>query len=477
MFGLKSAAYGLLSRMTLRQQILALATVPLVLAILAITLLVTSQSRELAQEGIATFERNLLQSKRAELRNYINLALTAISDIYENAGPDDEVAKTRVKTILSGLSYGEDGYFFVYDYDGNNIAHPRQPFRVGLNWIELTDPDGDQVIRNLIAQARKGGGFHAYKWEKPSSSEVGDKLSYAIGLDKWQWMVGTGVYIDDVTELTLAADADLKASIDRTFLWVAAITVPAVIGVFLTGILLTLRERRLADGKLNELTQRIIDTQEEERTRIARELHDGISQNMVGVRYVLDLAQRKAREGAPDTLATIERGADGLTGAIKEVRRISHDLRPGLLDDLGLTAALEGLTNNFMERTGIDTKLQSVAFKNLLSPDAKTALYRVAQEALTNIERHAEATEVSINLSSSRAGLRLEVADNGKGFQMDGRKKHGPGQGGLGLRNMQERMAHFGGNLTMQSSREGTRLIATLPKSNYLNQKKESLDA
>lgn len=460
-------------RLTLRQQILALATIPLILAILAITGLVTSQSRELAQQGIIAFESNLLEAKRAELRNYTNLALSSIDHIYHNATPSDLDAQAEVTEILAELSYGEDGYFFVYDFAGNSIVHPRQPYRVGKNWIGLKDPDGNFVIRDLITIAQNGGGFYPYKWEKPSSSEVGDKLSYAVALGKWQWMIGTGVYIDDVVAQTAAANADLKMSIDETFLLVATIMVPAVLAVFLTGIFLTFRERRLADGKLKELTQRIIDTQEEERARIARELHDGISQNMVGVRYVLDLAQSKARSGADDTLETIERGAEGLTSVIQEVRRISHDLRPGILDDLGLSAALEGLTNNFTERTGLEVTLQTVMFKNLLPPEAKTALYRVAQEALANIERHAEATSVRLILSSSRAGLQLRITDDGHGMEADSTKKRELGVGGLGLRNMQERMAHFGGKLDVTTSPTGTQLTATLPKSIFLSQTKE----
>lgn len=453
--------------MSLKQQILALATMPLILSILAITFLVTSQSRDLAQSGISAFEENMLSAKQKEVVNYINLALSSIAHIYDNSAANDLAAQEEVKAILTTLSYGEDGYFFVYDFEGTNIVHPKQPFRVGENWIDLTDPDGDRVIENLIDRAREGGGFHPYKWEKPSSAEIADKLSYAVALEKWQWMLGTGIYVDDVVAQTAAANADLKSSIDRTFVVVASITVPAVIMVFLAGILLNLRERRLADTKLKELTQRVIDAQEEERARIARELHDGISQSMVGIRYLLDLAKRKVKDGSNGALISIERSTDGLNGAIKEVRRISHDLRPGMLDDLGLTAALEGLMNNFSERTGIRVSLKSVAFKNLLPPDAKTALYRVAQEALTNIEKHANATCVELSIIVDRRGLQMIIFDNGRGFVMNSKEQVLRAAGGLGLRNMQERMEHFGGRLDVKTSPKGTTLTARLPKSLY----------
>lgn len=459
-------------KMTFRQQILALTTIPLLLAILAITTLVTWQSSQLSKDGIQTFEQSMLSAKQAELKNYIELALTAIGPIYENAGPDDEIAKEQVKKILNRLSFGEDGYFYVYHYDGTNVVHPRQPFRVGKNWAAHPD------VAALLNYAKNGGGFHRYIWEKPSSSEVSDKMGYAVGLDKWQWMIGTGAYIDDILAQTEAANQSLSNTINQTFLLVALITVPAVFSVFGTGIIMNLRERRLADSKLKELTQRIMNTQEEERSRIARELHDGISQNMVGVRYVLDLAERQVREGKDTALATIERGAGALNTAIKEVRRISHDLRPGQLDDLGLSAALESLINNFEERTEIDVDFESVAFKNVLPFDAKTAIYRVAQEALSNIERHSAADHVKLQLKSTNAGLEMVIIDNGRGFLTKQNPKHktvGPSDG-LGLRNMQERMEHFNGSLDVLSTPKGTRLVARLPRSIYLTSSKETTE-
>ena len=260
-----------------------------------------------------------------------------------------------------------------------------------------------------------------------------------------------------------AAKEELRHSITWNFLIVALFAVPAVLLVFATCMLLNLRQQRLADGRLKDLMQRIIDTQEEERLRIARELHDGISQNLVGVRFAIDLARRKV---TPDNVGAVEaigKGAIALNEAIKEVRRISHDLRPRVLDDLGLTAALESLISSFSERTGIAATLESVAFKHMLVPEARVALYRVAQEALTNIERHAGATQVAIRFSSRDERVQMDVSDNGRGFPAVRKENGMPASKGLGLRNMQERMTHFGGRLDVESSARGTVLRAVLP--------------
>jgi two-component system, NarL family, sensor kinase len=448
----------------LRYQIIALAIVPLILAILAITAFITWQSTTLAQSSIDTFERNMLKAKETELLNLTNLALSAIEDVYQHASADDEQAKERVRSILTSLDYGTDGYFFVYDYDGNNIVHPRQTFRPGHNWFDLVDPDGDKVIANLIAKAKEGGGLHQYKWEKPSSGEMADKLSFAAGLDKWRWMIGTGVYLDDVFAQTAAANADMRKNIRWTFMTVASIAVPAVLIVFATCILITLHERRLADRKLAALTQRVIDTQEEERARLARELHDGISQSLIGVRYSIDLASRKVENRMDDAAAAIKTGAKALNVAIKEVRRLSHELRPRLLDDLGLTPAIKSLAENFAERTGIHVVVEAEA-RDVLKPEASTAVYRITQEALTNIERHADASQVDIRLWEEGGRMRMTIIDNGRGFEAAQSTQDPKAVGGLGLRNMQERMAHFGGILLIKSSDAGTMLTAMLPRS------------
>ncbi len=450
--------------MQLRYQIIALAIVPLIFAILTVTAFITWQSTTLAQSSIDTFERNMLEAKQTELLNLTNLALSAIDEVYHNASADDEQAKERVRSILTSLDYGKDGYFFVYDYDGNNVVHPRQTFRPGHNWFDLVDPDGDKVIANLIAKAKEGGGLHRYKWEKPSSEEMADKLSFAAGLDKWRWMIGTGVYLDDVFAQTAAANADMRKNIRRTFTTVASIAVPAVLVVFATCILITLHERRLADRKLAALTQRVIDAQEEERARLARELHDGISQSLIGVRYSIDLAGRKVESRMDDAAMAIATGAKALNLAIKEVRRLSHELRPRLLDDLGLTPAIKSLAENFAERTGLHVVVEAEA-QDLLKPEASTAIYRITQEALTNIERHADASQVAIRLWEEGGRMRMTIIDNGRGFEAAQSRQDQKAVGGLGLRNMQERMAHFGGILLIKSSDEGTTLTAMLPRS------------
>ncbi|WP_322888851.1 MULTISPECIES: cache domain-containing protein [unclassified Yoonia] len=446
------------------QKLLLLATLPLVVAVFLIWLVVSAQFNQLAESELRALEQRLIATKREELTNYVSIAMAAVSGTTGSAAPDDEEAKLAVSRVLAAMLYGQEGYFFVFDYDGNNLVAPRQTFLINRNWAGMTDPNGVPITDELIRLARSGGGFHSFDWPKPSTGAYGRMEVYVRGYQSWRWAIGTGVFIDDILDTAAAARGEVESRIRRTSFYVAGIAILAVLGVFLSGIFLTVRQRRLADGRLQQLTQRIIDTQEEERGRVARELHDGISQMLVGVRYALELTRRKL---GPDTGDSLNKGIDQLGSAIQEVRRISRDLRPGILDDLGLGAALRSLTDEFSARTGVTVTLETVVFRNRLDDDARIALYRIAQEALNNIERHAMADKVEIVLRGTRQGAELRITDNGRGMVWPPPARSGAG---LGLRNMQERAQQLGGALSVRSAPgKGTTIEARVPLSHMLS--------
>ncbi|MCR8825560.1 cache domain-containing protein [Pseudosulfitobacter koreensis] len=461
------------------QKLSLIAAVPVVLAMTAIAILVTLQSRALADREIRALELQLIEAKKAELRNYVTQARNGFYFVYGSAAPDDEAAKQQVKQILSAMIYGREGFFFVYDYDGTSLVSPRQTDRIGTNWLDQTDSEGTPVVRDLIDIARQGDGYLTHLWPKPSTGEEARMISYVTSFPSWQWAVGTGVFIDDVLTTVATSRAEVQARVRRTFVYITVIALLAVLLVFGSGMVINARERRLADAKLKRLTQRVFDAQEEERGRVARELHDGISQILVGVRFALDIARRRLKSGATETAETsLDQGIDNLVSAISEVRRISRDLRPGVLDDLGLGPALMALTSDFQTRTGVSTTFNTVVFRNRLDPNAKIALYRIAQEALTNIERHSGATQVAVDLRGHRRGATLRITDNGCGIS---RATRGPSadQRGIGLRNMQERIEQLDGTLRITSSRgknlpdsdattSGTTVEATVPLSHLL---------
>jgi two-component system, NarL family, sensor kinase len=179
--------------MTLKAKIWLLAVAPLLLAVALISGLLAFETQRLERQQAQVLEDALITTKQDELRSYIALALTSIEHLY-GTGRDDDVAKEQVKAILSSMNFGDDGYFFIYDRDGLNIVHPRQPDLIGQNLWNMRDSDGVFVIRELTARAREGGGYQRYRWPKPSTGKIERKMGYSVELKRWGWTLGTGIY-------------------------------------------------------------------------------------------------------------------------------------------------------------------------------------------------------------------------------------------------------------------------------------------
>lgn len=447
--------------MQLKHKIVALAILPLLLAIAVIGVLVMLHAQRLGEQQAQLLESSILASKQTELKHYVSLALSTIEPLY-GSGRDDAATQQQVLETLAGMEYGSDGYFFVYDGNGRNLMHPRQPELVGRNLLlSMSDPDGAQALRGLLDSARNGDGFHRYRWKKPSTGQVTEKLARVVMLDRWGWMLGTGIYLDDIERATAQARAEVADNVRRTMWAIAGVALVAVLLVFAGGVTLNVSEHRLADRKLQLLAQRIVTSQEEERSRVSRELHDGISQVLVSVKFQLELACHELEAGRQQALDTLRSGLVRLGEAIAEVRRISHGLRPSVLDTFGLAAAIGQLARDFEGSSGLAVTYREGLGDERLPDRESVALFRIVQEALTNIERHAHARHVAIVLERKGDTVRLRVRDDGVGFDLA--RIEQARSGGIGLRNMRERIAHLGGRFTLSSAPGRTELSVSLP--------------
>jgi two-component system NarL family sensor kinase len=442
-----------------KAKILLLAVAPLLLAIALIGGLLAVETEHLDRDQAKVLEEVLLNTKREELRNYVALALTSIDHLY-GAGRDDEAAKEQAKAILASMNFGDDGYFFVYDMEGQVLVHPRQPDLIGQKLWDRRDGDGVYMIRELIRRAREGGGFTPYQWPKPSNGRIERKLGYSIELPRWGWMLGTGIYVDDVDAAAARLRGSLLNSVRQTLWGLAAVAVVAALAVFAGGMALNITEQRQADRKLKALAHRVVTSQEEERARVSRELHDHICQLLVSIKYQFELVGHRLAHPGREPVTAIDREISALSQAISEVRRISHDLRPALLDDLGLPAALEHIGNELAERKGLQVHVSSSANDDLPELQA-VSLFRVAQEALRNIERHAGAQRVDIYLDDSDERLELRIVDDGQGF--DVQQVELSKDRGIGLTNMRERVERHQGSFQIVSTPGRTSLVASFP--------------
>jgi signal transduction histidine kinase len=193
---------------------------------------------------------------------------------------------------------------------------------------------------------------------------------------------------------------------------------------------------------------------EAERARWARELHDETLQGLGGLRMLLAAARR--REDARGVRASVEQAVAQIDTEIENLRTLIRELRPAALDELGPAPAIEELAARISDRHGIEI-VTSVALDGRRSPELEVALYRIAQEALNNAVKHANASRIAIEVSEADGALRLTVADDGGGFDPDEPRS------GFGLTGMRERVELLGGELEIRSSRDGTSVAAALP--------------
>lgn len=325
----------------------------------------------------------------------------------------------------------------------------------------MQDNNGNYLIQALLFEAQTGGGFHQYLWEQPSSGKMEEKLSYAAWLEKWQWMVGTGLYIDDIEKQMAQLTESINQNIETTFFSVVALLSVTILVIIVLTLAINLHEHKLADKSLRDLVNKTVLFQEDEKKHLARELHDGINQLLVSSKCHLEILSHKVLQNpgvSSDVLNLISKSDASLQTAILEVRRISHNLRPSALDDIGLEAALNTLLDDFSDHAQLPVRRDIQLSNGQINSEISTTIYRIVQESLTNVEKHAFASEVEVRIQQFKNFIQCIVRDNGVGCQLSEviKKK------GIGLRNMRERVEFLGGDFEFNSERGGGTEITAL---------------
>jgi signal transduction histidine kinase len=220
-----------------------------------------------------------------------------------------------------------------------------------------------------------------------------------------------------------------------------------------------LEKTTVSRRELEVLAGRLIHAQEDERARLARELHDDLTQRLAAVAIEAGRLQRLPEADTAEWRAGLQRIREQMGRLSADVHGMSRGLHPSALDDLGLVAAVEGECRAFFERTGVPVSFQHEGELEDVPRQMQLTLYRIAQESLRNISRHAAASEVDIELRNSGGAVRMEICDNGRGFD---RAQQG-WRAGLGLASMEERVRLLGGRLAVESTvGRGTRILVEL---------------
>jgi len=214
--------------------------------------------------------------------------------------------------------------------------------------------------------------------------------------------------------------------------------------------------------QLRLLSRQILTAQEDERREISRELHDVIAQTLTGINIRLATLKKEASvntKGLDRNIALTQRLVEK---SVSIVHQFARELRPAVLDDLGLIPALHSFMKNFTAQTGVHARLTAFAGVEELDTARRTVLFRVAQEALTNVSRHAKATRVDVSIQKVPDGICMKICDDGKSFQVE-QVMHAKGRKRLGLLGMRERLEMVGGHFSVESvPGRGTAIIAQL---------------
>ena len=336
---------------------------------------------------------------------------------------------------------------------------------VGARVVALTLPSGDDELRFAAAagegaeellgetisrsSSKSGKVFARRRGERIDSviddPEVHHEVTRRLGARTGMWVpliardraIGVLEIHDKEGQDARFSDDDLRLA--ETFAARAAVAV------------------ELSQRVASDALRRVVQAQELERGRLARELHDETGQALTSILLGLKpLEEALAEHPARAALAELR---EHVVAALQDVRRLAVELRPAVLDDFGLVAALERLTEAFAEQTGIRVDFHSALGERRLPPEVETALYRVVQESLTNIVKHANARGVSISLARRDSAVAAVIEDDGAGF--DPRLVR---EGGVGLLGMRERLALLDGRLEIESRPgAGTTLVAEVP--------------
>jgi signal transduction histidine kinase len=229
-----------------------------------------------------------------------------------------------------------------------------------------------------------------------------------------------------------------------------------------------LEQVRSANQSLQNLSRYLVNIQEQERRSLARELHDEIGQALTAVKMSLDSL---AKLPVADNQSHLQESIQIVSQTLQQVRNMSLSLRPALLDELGLSATLRWYVDRLAQWNNIDAQFQASLTQERMPPEIETTLFRVAQEALTNAIRHAEANRVAVVLTQTDEHIILQIRDNGRGFFVEKAIQNAVRGASLGLLSMQERLHLVGGELNIHSTPGlGTEIAAKVPLIVWLTQ-------
>ena len=246
--------------MKIKTKFLSISIVPMILVVLAVILVVQWQLDMLEQKEVATIRSEMVNAREQELKNYIDMAMGAIRPLQHRLDMRYQEKIAQATEVLNGMTFGDNGFIYGYDLDGNIVFHSGNADMIGKQVLDLTDPDGKPFVKEVIDKAMNGGGFVEYRWPREAGGTPSPRLTYAKEIEVWGWVIATGFYIDDIDIEVARREASIGHTVTQTMIWILASGL--VLALLVSGVNLLLSRRML--GPLQETAQALLDIAEGE---------------------------------------------------------------------------------------------------------------------------------------------------------------------------------------------------------------------
>lgn len=374
------------------------------------------------------------------------------------ASSDDAIISKTLDGIITSWNQSAERIFGYTAQEA--IGRPITLIIPRDRWDEETD---------IIGRLRRGervDHFHTVRMRKDGST-VDVSLTISPVRDSSGRVIGASKVARDITQQRRAEERERRATAAAKVAEENYRKLAETLNVEVQARTKELEERNdevlRKSEQLRELSWRLLRTQDEERRHVARELHDSAGQTLTVLGISLALFIQKARRNAPELAADAAQFQESIQQLHTEIRTTSYLLHPPLLDENGLTSALDWYVQGLIERSGLDISLQLPKGLGRLPRDIELTIFRLVQECLTNIHRHSASKTASIRLTRYANRITVTVQDQGKGMSRARLAEIQSGVSGLGIRGIRERLLQFGGSLTVESDSSGTTVLVTIP--------------
>ncbi len=311
--------------MKIRTKFLSLSIVPMIIVVLAVMLVVQWQLQQLEDKEVASIRSDMLAARQQELQNYIDMAMGAIRPLQHRLDMRYQEKIDQAKEVLNGMTFGEAGFIYGYDLDGNIVFHSGNPDMVGKSVLELTDPDGKPFVREIIDTALNGGGFVQFRWPREAGSEPSPRLTYSREIEVWGWVIATGFFIDDIDAEVARRETNIAHTVTQMMIWI--LTSGLALALLVSAVNLLLSRRML--GPLQLTAQALLDIAEGEGDLTRRlDVHsrDEVGDVARGFNGFVDKIHQLVQE-VQSAVASLSQSTESMTDVVSQTQGDSRQQR------------------------------------------------------------------------------------------------------------------------------------------------------